>query len=175
LVSEQSYDWLGPGVYFWEGDPIRAFQWACLPWRNIERPSIVGAVMDLGRCLDLTTQEGIEAVRSAYEGLAQIHSMTQQPLPQNAGSEKGKRTLDCAVIRHLHRARQKMAESEPSILPYQTVRALFVEGTELYEGAGFHDKTHVQICVIEQRRILGVFRLPAWHQQMLGIDRTLYK
>ena len=175
MVSEKSYDWLGPGAYFWESDPIRAFQWACLPWRNIKSPSVVGAVIDLGRCLDLTTQEGIEAVRAAYEGLAQIHAMTEEPLPQNAGSEKGQRNLDCAVIKHLHRARQRLSESEPSILSYQTVRALFVEGTELYEGAGFHDKTHVQICVIDQRRILGVFRLPAWHQKMLGIDRTLYK
>jgi len=67
-----------------------------------------------------------------------------------------------------------MAESELSILPYQTVRALFVEGTELYEGAGFHDKTHIQICVIDQSRIFGVFRLPVWHQKMLGIKQTLY-
>jgi hypothetical protein len=174
LISEKSYDWLGSGVYFWESDPIRAFQWACLPWRTIKNPSVIGAVIDLGRCLDLTTQEGIEAVRSAHEGLVQIHAMIGEPLPQNLGTEKGKRNLDCAVIKHLHRARQKMAESEPSILPYQTVRALFVEGTELYEGAGFHDKTHIQICAIDQSRIFGVFRLPAWHQKMLGIDQTLY-
>jgi len=59
LVRENSYDWLGPGVYFWENDPIRALQWACLPERKIERPTLVGAVIDLGRCLDLTTQEGL--------------------------------------------------------------------------------------------------------------------
>jgi hypothetical protein len=138
-------------------------------------PSVLGAVIDLGRCLDLTTQEGIEAVRSAHEGLVRIHAITGEPLPQNLGAEKGKRDLDCAVIKHLHRARQKMAESIPSILPYETVRALFVEGKELYEGAGFHDKTHIQICVINQSKIFGVFRLPAWHQKMLGIDQELYK
>jgi hypothetical protein len=174
LASETSYDWLGPGVYFWENDPIRAIQWASLPWRNIKTPSVVGAVLDIGRCLDLTTQGGVEAVRAAYQGLVQLHRLTEQPLPQNIGSEKGKRHLDCAVIKHLHRARQKMAESDPAILPYQSVRALFVEGNELYEGAGFHDKTHVQICVIDQSRIFGVFRLPAWHQKSLGIDQTLY-
>ena len=67
-----------------------------------------------------------------------------------------------------------MSESDPSILPYETVRALFVEGTELYEGAGFYDRTHIQICVTDQTKILGVFRLPKWHQKMLGIDRALY-
>ena len=64
-----------------------------------------------------------------------LHALTEEPLPQNLGSDKGKRNLDCAVIKHLHRARNKMAESDPSILPYQTVRALFIEGDELYPGA----------------------------------------
>jgi hypothetical protein len=174
LVSEKSYDWLGPGVYFWEADPIRAFQWACLPWRKINRPSLVGAVIDFGRCLDLTTQEGIEAVKSAHAGLAELHSRTAEPLPENSGTEKGKRSLDCAVIKHLHRARAKVTESNPSILPYQTVRALFVEGKELYAGAGFHDKTHVQICVIDRKNILGVFRLPAHQQEILQLGVELY-
>lgn len=175
MLSETSYDWLGSGVYFWENDPIRALQWARLPWRNIDKPSVVGAVIDPGRCLDLTTQEGITAVKSAHRALAKLHKLTEQPLPRNAGLHKGMRHLDCAVIRHLNRARAKMAESDPSILPYQTVRALFVEGQKLYRGAGFHDKTHVQICVIDQSRIFGVFRLPSWHQQMLGIEETLYR
>lgn len=174
LKSDKSYDWLGPGTYFWESDPIRAFDWARLPWRKIDRPSLVGAAIDLGRCLDLTTQDGIEAVRTAYEGLTELHALTEVPLPKNSGIEKGKRNLDCAVIRHLHRAQTKMAESDPSIQPYQTVRALFIEGDELYKDAGFRDRTHVQICVIDQRCILGVFRLPGWQQDMLGIDTELY-
>lgn len=174
MVSERSYDWLGPGVYFWENDPIRAYQWACLPWRNIKTPSVVGAVIDLGRCLDLTTQDGIDAVRSAHEGLVQIHEKTGQLLPENSGREKGMRYLDCAVIKHLHRARQRLFEFDVSKSPYETVRALFVEGDELYDGAGFHDRTHVQICVTDKRRIWGVFRIPSWRQESLGIDQTLY-
>jgi hypothetical protein len=174
LPSEKSYDWLGPGVYFWENDPIRAFQWACLPSRKIESPSVVGAVIDLGRCLDLTTQDGIDAVRSAHEGLVQIHEKTGQPLPENSGREKGMRYLDCAVIKHLHRARQRLFELDASKLPYESVRALFVEGNPLYEGAGFHDRTHVQICVSDKNRILGVFRIPSWRQKALGIEQTLY-
>jgi hypothetical protein len=170
LVRENSYDWLGPGVYFWENDPLRAFQWAWLPSRKIARPSLFGAVIDLGRCLDLTTQEGIEAVRAAYTGLVQLHILTEEPLPKNTGSEKGNRNLDCAVIRHLHRARNRIAPNEP----YQTVRALFAEGDVVYEGAGFRDRTQVQVCVAEQSRIMGVFRLPEWQRKLLGIERDLY-
>ena len=24
IQSDQDHDWLGPGVYFWKGDPVRA-------------------------------------------------------------------------------------------------------------------------------------------------------
>jgi len=174
LSTDNSYDWLGPGSYFWENDPIRAYQWAKLAWRKIDQPSLVGAVIDLGRCLDLTTQEGIEAVKSAYKGLKELHTITGEKLPINSGIEKGKRNLDCAVIKHLHRAHRKMIESDPTVQEYQTVRALFVEGAPLYAGAGFHDKTHVQICVIDPKQVLGVFRLPNWQQTSLGIEQPIY-
>lgn len=27
--SENTYDWLGTGIYFWLNDPFRAYEWAC--------------------------------------------------------------------------------------------------------------------------------------------------
>jgi hypothetical protein len=133
-------------------------------------PSVIGTVVDLGLCLDLTTQVGIEAVRSAHQGLVELHAITGKPLPTNTGLQRGSRNLDCAVINYLHQARKKIAPG----VPYQTGRALFVEGGELYDGAGFHDRTHVQLCVIDQLQILGVFRLPKWQQKLLGIEQGLY-
>jgi hypothetical protein len=172
LISENSYDWLGSGVYFWENDPIRALQWAQGRWSAIEPASIVGVAVDLGTCLDLTTQQGIKAVKSAHVGLIEMHALTGKSLPENTGSDrdKGYRKLDCAVINHLHTARKRISAG----LPYQTVRALFPEGEEAYTGAGFKDRTHVQLCVIDQRQILGVFRLPKWQQTEIGIETDLY-
>ena len=108
-MSENSYDWLGSGVYFWENDPMRALQWARNRWEGSETPSLIGAVVDLGLCLDLTMQEGIEAVRSAHRGLVAMHTISRKPLPENTGAERGHRKLDCAVINYLHRARQSFA------------------------------------------------------------------
>jgi hypothetical protein len=172
LVSENSYDWLGSGIYFWENDPIRAFEWAQNRWSGIETPSVVGVAVDLGACLDLTTQQGIQAAKSAYAGLKKVHSLTGKPLPKNSGpdKDKGYRKLDCAVINHLHSARKRSSPESP----YQTVRALFSEGKRAYRGAGFKDRTHVQLCVIDQLQILGVFRLPNWQQRSLGIESALY-
>lgn len=109
-ASTETYDWLGSGIYFWENDPVRAYQWAAGSHRAQANPSVVGVVIDLGRCLDLTTQEGKEAVRAAYEGLRKLHAIAEQPLPKNTfGPDKVKRHLDCAVINHLHRARRQLA------------------------------------------------------------------
>jgi hypothetical protein len=116
-------------------------------------------------------QSGIEAVRSAHRGLVAMHTISRKPLPENTGAERGHRKLDCAVINYLHRARERIAPD----VPYQTVRALFAESAAVYDGAGFHDRTHIQLCVIDQLQIQGVFRLPKWQQTLLGIEQDIYR
>ena len=50
--SENSYDWLGHGIYFWEHNLQRAKEWA--ERRYKEDAAVIGAVIDLGTCLNLT-------------------------------------------------------------------------------------------------------------------------
>lgn len=68
------------------------------------------------------------------------------------------RKLDCAVINHLHQVR--VSAGLPS---FDTVRGFFLEGDRIYPGAGFLEKTHVQICVRNLDCIKGVFRVPENH------------
>lgn len=58
----------GWGIYFWENDPARGLEWAASGKKNgkIKRPDVVGAIIDLGLCLDLTTRTGLEEVQLAY-------------------------------------------------------------------------------------------------------------
>ena len=58
--SDNDYDWLGHGLYFWENNQERALEWAQLLKENpqsgkskITTPAVLGAVIDLGYCLDL--------------------------------------------------------------------------------------------------------------------------
>jgi hypothetical protein len=67
-------------------------------------------------------------------------------------------------MNYLYGIRETAQESDPQSQPYSTVRALFPEGSELYPGAGFLDKTHIQICVRDPEKILGVFRIPEWQR-----------
>lgn len=175
--STQDYDWLGEGSYFWENDPLRAFQWATEPRRKFRDPSIIGAVIELGNCLDLTTQSGIAAVKIAYDGFIAMNRENKTPIPKNVDPAKDLigdkiiRRLDCAVMNYLFLIQKTAQGSDANSQPFSTVRALFPEGNELYPDAGFWEKTHIQICVRESEQILGVFRIPEWHRVELGLPK----
>ncbi|MGH9444695.1 MAG: hypothetical protein ACRD3O_03060 [Terriglobia bacterium] len=78
-ASENDYDWLGSGIYFWEANPDRALAWAHeradrilkKEGRNVE-PFVVGAVIDPGFCLDLVSSNGIQAIEEAYGSFRSI-------------------------------------------------------------------------------------------------------
>ena len=178
--STEDYDWLGSGSYFWENDVLRAYRWATEPRRKFGYPSAVGAVIELGNCLDLTTQTGITAVKLAYDDFISTAEEDGTPVPENvnpakeSGGDKIIRRLDCAVMNYLYKIVKTAQESDPKSQPYATVRALFPEGSDLYPGAGFRDKTHIQICVREPEQILGVFRIPDWQRIELELP-SLYE
>jgi len=178
--SRKDYDWLGAGIYFWENDVVRAYQWATETRRNFDHPSVVGAVIELGDCLDLTTQTGIEAVRLAHHMFIILADRKGIRIPENVdpgqqmGGDRIIRRLDCAVMNYLHGILETEQESDTRSQPYSTVRAMFPEGSELYPGAGFRDKTHIQICVRDPEQILGVFRIPEWQRTELELP-SLYE
>jgi hypothetical protein len=160
--SDNDYDWLGPGIYFWESNPKRAIEWALLLHRrrHASQPSdpfVVGAVIDLGFCLDLLTSNGIAAVKTAHFHFEEELDLSGSPRPQNAGgSDLLLRRLDCAVLRHLHATRT--AGGQPA---FDTVRGVFIEGAPIYAGSGFREQTHIQICVCNSQAVKGVFRVPS--------------
>src|SRR5947209_5013011 len=77
--SVSDYDWLGHGVYFWEGSPTRARHFAAeraSGGRNsrgqIKHPFVLGAVVDPRRCLNLADSDAIARVEQAYETLTAV-------------------------------------------------------------------------------------------------------
>ena len=157
--SSNDYDWLGPGTYFWEVNPRRGIEFAieCAkrPQSHIRRPTVVGAVIELGNCLDLTTSSGIQFLRDGYDDLVESFKETGSSMPVNAGDGL-RRRLDCAVITRIHTMLQSAGVS-----PIDTVKAIFFEGQPVYPGAGFYEKTHTQIAVCNPSCIRGVFRVAA--------------
>ena len=156
-ASQNDYDWLGSGVYFWLSDPERALSFIAEKFTREgtgHRPAVVGAVIDLGLCLDLSTATGVDQVRQAYDGLYDIVQVAGEAMPVNAGgADLLKRHLDCAVINFLHEARR-----QTRVPPIDTVKGVFLEGGPAYPNAGIMTKTHVQIAVRNPDCIKGVFR-----------------
>ncbi len=163
LGSTNDYDWLGHGIYFWENDPERALNWARMVLKHgrrsraqVAEPFVIGAVIQLGNCLDLMQAQSIRWVRDAHSDLKAVYEELQKPLPVNRmiQGELALRHLDCAVLQFLHRDRE-----ESGFPAFDTVRAAFPEGTPLYESAGFLERTHIQMCVRHPSSVVGYFRV----------------
>jgi len=153
--SENAHDWLGHGVYFWEHAPERALEWARGKVARDglgEAPAVVGAVIQLGGCLDLTNVPYTALLRRAYEHMRESYGKAGRHLPANTGRDRDlrNRQLDCLVINYL--------QEESGDAGFATVRGIFQEGGPAYPGAKIMRQTHIQVVFRNKRCILGVFR-----------------
>lgn len=157
--SNNAYDWLGNGIYFWENDPVRALEFARYT-KNCNEPFVIGAAIDLGNCLDMTCRTGANIIRSHWETSVDTQYQLgaikpNKATPRGENGELILRFLDCTVIESLHHFNE-----EWGLLPYDYVRAAFWEGNELYPTAGFHEKNHIQLCVRNAESCIKALFLP---------------
>ena len=141
--SANPYDWLGHGIYFWEFAPERAKSWG-------GKGGIVGAVIQLGTCLDFTDVGYTALLSVAYERVKKKQRQLGKPLPKNRGK---RRDLDCLVINNL----VAWTEEEEHV-HFQTVRCPFLEGEPAFPGSAIYHESHIQIAVRDKACILGLFR-----------------
>ncbi len=159
--SYNAYDWLGNGIYFWENNFHRAKEYAIEDSKrinsNIKIPFVLGTVIDLGDCFDLLEQQNLEFLKWSYSEFEKSLNEKGKKLPKNSSFNHEfdfdfkKRELDCAVIRYAHKLAKKEGKE------FDSVRAGFWEGTELYKGAGFKEKNHIQLAILNPNCIKGVF------------------
>ena len=154
--SENQWDWFGSGVYFWEQNPSRALEYAvdCADGNqkfngNIKTPFVIGAIIELGNCLNLLEPNSIVILKKAYAGLKETIEQSGAKMPKNKGAN---RALDCSVIQYVHQTNKALG-----IEPYDTIRSAFLEGEEVYPTSHFTDRLHIEICVINTGLIKGYF------------------
>jgi len=156
IMSDNTWDWLGTGIYFWEQNPIRALEYANENAKGkqknkvrIKKPFVLGANILLGNCLNLMEPQSGIVLKEAYEWLASVYKAAGEPLPRNTGAN---RQLDCAVIKSVHETTRQKANP-----PYDTVRCAFSEGEPVFPGSNFSTRLHIEICVINPAMIQGYF------------------
>jgi hypothetical protein len=181
--SENPYDWLGDGVYFFEGDAHQAHEFATLAAIDfldsgntvvtkgkISCPAVIGVVLSLAQCLDLTRREHIQLLSSHYKDMSLIWKAEGKVPPENK-----KTTLEAdwthhgfAAVRCLDRELiNTMCISLQSARPpadIQVVRAAFDSGAPAFDGSHLSSGTHIQLAVRNMRAICGVF----WPRSLVG-------
>ncbi len=164
-ASQNLYDWLGAGIYFWEHGPQRAFEWAVEqanrpgPGAKITEPAVLGAQIDLGICLDLLDTTNTRLLRKRFLNFQRFFRQNRISMPENRdaqGSRRGDKVLrfrDCAVIDF---TLTRLREDEG--VTYQTVRGVFIEGGPAFPGSKIGLKSHIQIAVKDPACIVRFFR-----------------
>jgi len=155
LPSENEYDWLGQGIYFWEHGPERAWEWAK---EHHSTPAVVGALIHLGNCFDLLDSRNTAILGEAFRTYQLEMQHLGKRIPENRGSpERLRRDRDCAMLNWLLKSFVDIG-----LAAFQTVRGVFQEGGEAFPGSGIHAKSHIQVAVRDPACIIGYFR-PSSH------------
>ncbi len=161
-ASENAYDWLGTGIYFWEHGPTRAQEWAEAQARRkgskIKRPAVLGAIIQLGNCFDLLDVRFTRRLADVAGLLSEELVAQGKTLPRNESAGTG----DYDWLKR-HRDSFVLNSAIPTIeaaqgRTFQTVRGVFQEGEPAFDGAGIKLKSHIQIAVRDARAIVGYFR-----------------
>ena len=170
-ISRKPYDWLGHGMYFWENNYDRALQWANDKKKRgeINKPAVIGALLQPGYCCDFTETKYIQVLRNYYDIVAERYRMVERKLPENKDlphdrhKDKILRELDCAIIEFMHiriLERRQADVSEKGFTGeklFDSTRGVFTEGGPAFDGAGLFAKTHIQICIRNLNCIKGFF------------------
>lgn len=152
--STNTYDWLGTGVYFWLNDPKRAMDWATRRDKDgsqkLKKPAVIGAIIDLKKCLNFAEYESTSILKEGYEIFKQNNNIEKyhNNTPDDGGFNLI-RPLDCAVINFTC---ELFGENS-----FDTVMGYFQESGMAFPGSDIRKKSHIQLCVRNRNCILGYF------------------
>jgi len=143
LPSQNGYDWLGQGIYFWEDGPARAAEWARK--RFGDEGVVLQATIDLGHCLNLLDTAHFDRMERSYREIVDAARLSGVTLPVNV---RKRHELDYLVVeRYCETVASRGGEA------FQTVRGCFPEGSPLYTGSRILRETHIQVAVRDARQI----------------------
>lgn len=141
--SNNEYDWLGKGIYFWQDAPKRAWQWA--QSTHPDNPAVVKCRLRLDRsCLDLLDIGYFPLLKTMYNGF--ITSYTQQNLaiPQQNPERSKAHRLDCSFFNYVVKTFNSSSDARIA-----SIRSAFVEGDRIFPNSAIYDLTHIQIAILD--------------------------
>ena len=149
--SDNDYDCLGNGVYFFEDGLDQARAWA--KRAHPDEPAVVRADIRLEDCMDLKDSLGwVPLLAQAHDEVLRVSREQGLPLPRQTN---GHHRLDRLVIEHT------VAILAREGIRIRTVRGVFAEGEPAFPGSFLSEGSHVQIAVRDADLISNVKVVPA--------------
>jgi hypothetical protein len=138
-LSDNDYDWLGEGVYFFQDAPYRAMQWASQ--QHPQYPAVIRAVIQLDNCIDLLDIKWIPPLKIVYNSFREGYQRFALPFPQQNPTLSKAHRLDCAFFNYTTELLRRQGQD------METIRAVFVEGESIFPSSAIFDLAHIQITV----------------------------
>lgn len=149
--SNNSDDWLGSGIYFWEYAPKQAWWWAT-KFKKFDKPAVVGAMIRLGNCFDLLDPGNVQSLKAMHAAIMTKWRRTGSEIPKNGNQHKN---LDCAIFNVFY----DLAKDDKN--PIDAARAVYVpteSAKRIWKRSWIYEEAHIQVCVRNPKNILAV-----WH------------
>ena len=165
-TSDNPYDWLGTGAYFFLDDRERAFHFAKYACDNphkkttakpILNPAVVGAVIKVDNVWDLSVIAGRKFFSETLARMNLEFTAAGKKIPVNKRKNSDD---DLPLLRLQDRAVIDIActAAESTGKPFDAVQGIFQQGSPLTDLSGFHDLSHTQISIRHPAKsIIGYF------------------
>jgi hypothetical protein len=151
LPSDNDYDCLGDGVYFFEDGLAQAAAWATRA--HPSDPAVVQADVRLEDCMDLKDTVGwVPLLAQVHDEVLRVSRERGLPLPRQTSSTH---RLDRVVIE------VTVAILEREGTRIRALRAVFAEGAPAFPGSFLSEGFHVQVAVRDTDLISNVDLVPA--------------
>ena len=150
IPSDNDYDCLGNGVYFFQDGLAQARAWA--KRAHPGEPAVVQADVRLEDCMDLKDSLGwLPILAQAHDEVLRVSREQGLPLPRQTG---GHHRLDRVVIE------LTVGILERAGIRIRAVRGVFPEGAPAFPGSFLSEGSHVQVAVRDTELISNVHVVP---------------
>jgi hypothetical protein len=114
-------------------------QWATQ--QHPQNPAVIRSLIQLDRCIDLLDIKWFPPLKIVYNSFREGYQRFERPFPkQNPTLSKAHR-LDCAFFNYATELLRSQGQE------MEAIRAVFVEGENMFPSSAIFDLAHIQIAV----------------------------
>jgi hypothetical protein len=146
--SNSGGDWLGPGAYFWQDAPQRAFKWARK--HHPENPVVIRSsiIFEEGKDMDLLDTFWFPILVKQHKAFLIKFLESDIPTQDKDITKSNLHKLDHEFLNYISCA---INEEKPGRVA--VIRAAFTEGKPIFDSSAIYDLSHVQIAVKDNKYI----------------------